>query len=246
MRVAFAVAVLLGAAPGAHAATVTGALVDGHLEVRFRAAPGERNELRVLPHESGVRFAGSVPVMPGDHCRAVSENDVICGPPGPAGLDVRTHTGDGGDFVFTRIAGIAIEALHLGTGNDLARGNGFVAGGPGKDDLRVIAGGALFHGGTGPDVLVGGRLRDLLDGGPGPDLAVGGRRFDEVVGGAGRDQLVGGFGPDAIFAGPGNDRIRAADRKRDVIRCGTGRDVAYVSRRDRTAGCERIVLGWPN
>jgi hypothetical protein len=93
--------------------------------------------------------------------------------------------------------------------------------------------------------LVGGRFRDLLDGGPGPDLAVGGRRFDEIVGGGGADQLVGGFGPDAIFAGPGNDRIRAADLKGDVIRCGPGRDVAYVSRRDRTTGCERIVLGRP-
>ena len=113
MRLVLIVAALLGAAPGAHAATVAGELVDGRLELRFRVAPGERNELGMVP-------------------------------------------------------------------------------------------------------------------------------------GGGRDQLAGGFGPDAIFAGPGNDRIRATDPKGDVIRCGPGRDVAYVSRRDRTTGCERIVLGWPS
>jgi Ca2+-binding RTX toxin-like protein len=118
--------------------------------------------------------------------------------------------------------------------------------GPGKDELRAVLGAGLFHGGRGEDVLLGGSRRDLLDGGPGPDLAVGGRRFDEIVGGRGRDQLAGGFGPDAIFAGPGNDLVRATDRKRDLVRCGPGRDTAYVARRDQTAGCERVVLGWPD
>lgn len=240
------VACLLCAAPGAHAATVSGELVDGRLELRFRAAPGEPNEMGVVPHASGVRFAGSGPLMAGRHCLAVRDGDVRCGPPPPGGLSVHVRTGDRDDFVFARVAHIAIETLRLGRGDDWARGNGYMSGGRGRDDLRVVRGAALFHGGRGEDVLAGGRFRDLLDGGPGPDLAVGGRRFDEIVGGGGADQLVGGFGPDAIFAGPGNDRIRATDPKRDVIRCGPGRDVAYVSRRDRTSGCERIVLGWPS
>jgi RTX calcium-binding nonapeptide repeat (4 copies) len=241
-----ALALVLVAAPAAAAATVSGELNDERrLEVTYRAAPGEENELRVLPHEAGVRFAGSVPLVPVDHCVAVRDGDVRCGPPGPVGLAVHARTGDGDDLVFMRVAHIALESLRLGSGDDQARGNGFMAGSGGKDDLRVVRGAALFHGGPGEDVLVGGRFRDLLDGGPGPDLAVGGRRFDEIVGGGGRDQLVGGFGPDAIFAGPGNDRIRAADPKRDVIRCGPGRDVAYVHRHDETAGCEQVVLGWP-
>jgi hypothetical protein len=244
MRLVLIVAALLGAAPGAHAATVAGELVDGRLELRFRAAPGERNELGVVPHESGVRFAGSGPIVAGSHCMAVREGDVRCGPPPPGGLAVHLRTGDRNDFVFARVAHIAIETLRLGRGDDEAFGNGFMAGNQGRDTLRVVRGAALFHGGPGEDVLLGGRFRDLLDGGPGPDLAVGGRRFDEIVGGGGADQLVGGLGPDAIFAGPGNDRIRASDPKGDVIRCGPGRDVAYVSRRDRTTGCERIVLGW--
>jgi hypothetical protein len=245
MRLLFIVAVFLCATQGANGATVAGELVDGRLELRFRAAPGERNELRVVPHESGVRFAGSGPVVAGSHCRAVREGDVRCGPRPPGGLEVHARTGDAADFVFARVAHIAIETLRLGKGDDEARGNGYMAGGPGKDDLRVIRGGATFYGGAGEDVLIGGRFRDLLDGGPGPDLAVGGRRFDEISGGRGPDQLGGGFGPDAIFAGPGDDRVRAADPKHDLIRCGAGRDVAYVARRDETTGCERVVLGWP-
>jgi hypothetical protein len=246
VRFLAALALVLVAAPAAAAATVSGELNDeGQLEVTYRAVPGERNELRVLAHEVGVRFAEAGPLAPGDHCFAVSEGDVRCGPPGPVGLAVHARTGDADDLVFMRVAHVAIETLRLGLGDDQARGNGFMAGNRGRDDLRVIRGAARFHGGPGEDVLIGGRFRDLLDGGPGPDLAVGGRRFDEIVGGGGRDKLAGGFGPDAIFAGPGNDRIRAADPKRDVIRCGPGRDVAYVHRHDETAGCEQVVLGWP-
>ena len=125
MRPVLIVAALLVAAPGAHAATVAGQLVDGRLELRFRAAPGEQNELRILPHDSGVRFAGSAPLVAGPHCRAVREGDVRCGPPPPGGLAVHARTGDRDDFVFARVAGIAIETLRLGRGNDEARGNGY-------------------------------------------------------------------------------------------------------------------------
>jgi RTX calcium-binding nonapeptide repeat (4 copies) len=242
-----ALALLLAAAPAAGAATVSAELnVEDRLEVSYRATPGERNELRVLPHETGVRFADSAPLAAGDHCVAVNDHDVRCGPPGPVGLAVNARTGDGNDLVFARIAHVALERMTLGRGDDVGRGTGLIAGGPGKDDLRVVRGAATFQGGSGEDVLVGGRFRDGLDGGPGPDLLVGGRRFDELAGGRGPDQIVGGFGPDAIFAGPGDDRIRAADPKGDRIECGAGRDVAYVSRRDQTIGCERVVLGWPD
>jgi RTX calcium-binding nonapeptide repeat (4 copies) len=241
-----ALALLLAAAPAAGAATVSGVQTDEYLEVSYTAAPGERNELRVLAHEVGVRFAGSPPMVAGDHCFAVHARDVRCGPPGPVGLVVRARTGDGEDLVFARVAHVSLERLALGRGDDQGRGNGLMQGGPGQDDLRVVRGSAVFHGGPGEDVLIGGRFRDLLDGGRGPDLLVGGRRFDELAGGPGRDQLVGGFGPDAFFAGPGDDRIRAADPKGDRIECGAGRDVAYVSRRDQTIGCERVVLGWPD
>jgi hemolysin type calcium-binding protein len=252
MRLFAMLVLLLGAAPAAHAATISGAPADGRLDVHFRAAPGERNELRVLPREVEVRFVGSGPLVAGDHCRAVNENEVRCGPPGPSGLAVYTRTGDGDDLVFAPIGGVVLGEVALGNGDDIARGSGLMTGGRGKDDLRSIRsgaryrGGARFHGGPGEDVLIGGPRKDLLDGGPGPDLAVGGRRFDEIQGGRGNDQLAGGFGRDVFFAGPGNDVIRATDRWPDLIRCGPGRDVAYVARRDRTTGCERIVPGWPS
>jgi Ca2+-binding RTX toxin-like protein len=237
-------ALLLCAAP-APAATISGAPADGRLDVHFRAAPGETNLLNVLPRESDVRFVGSAPLVPGDHCLAVNESDVRCGPPGPSGLAVYTRTGDGDDAVFALIGGVVLGDVALGRGDDAGRGSGRMFGGPGKDDLRALRGAGLFHGGPGEDVLFGGPHRDLLDGGPGPDLAVGGRRFEELQGGRGPDQLAGGFGRDVIFAGPGNDFIRAADPWPDLIHCGPGRDVAHMARRDRTTGCERVVLGWP-
>jgi RTX calcium-binding nonapeptide repeat (4 copies) len=240
-----AIPVLLIAAPPATAATVSGVRTDDFLEVTYLAAPRERNEVRVIPHETGIRFAGSAPLVAGEHCFAVNDNDVRCGPPGPEGLIVHTRTGGGDDVVFARVAHVALEEVALGRGDDVGRGNGLVRAGPGDDDVRVVAGGALFHGGPGEDVLAGGRFRDLVSGGPGPDLLVGGRRSDEMVGGRGRDQLAGGFGPDVFFAGPGDDLIRAADAKGDRIDCGPGRDVAHVAPRDTTKGCERIVLGWP-
>ena len=237
--------------PAAYAATISGAPANGRLDVYFRAAPGEANELRVLPSESTVRFAGSAPLVAGDHCMAVGASSVRCVPPGPSGLAVYTRTGDADDIVFAPIGGVVLGDVALGSGDDTGLGTGRMRGGRGSDELRAlksgarVKGGALFHGGPGEDVLVGGPRRDLLDGGPGPDLAVGGRRFDELQGGGGPDQLAGGFGRDAIFAGPGNDLVRAADPLPDIIRCGRGRDIAYVAARDRTTGCERVVLGWP-
>jgi hypothetical protein len=236
----------LAAAPAASAATISGVQTDEYLEVAYRAAPGERNELRVLEHEVGVRFAGSAPLRAGDHCLAVHDGDVRCGPPGPVGLVVRVQAGDRDDLVFARVAHVALERIALGRGDDRGRGNGLMMGGPGDDDLRVVRGAALFRGGRGEDVLLGGRFRDDLNGGPGPDLLVGGRRFDELDGDAGRDQMVGGRGPDAYFADAGADLIQAADGDRDVISCGPGADRAYVDRGDETTGCERIVLGRPD
>jgi hypothetical protein len=246
LRLFVTLALLLVAAAPATAATVSGVQTDEYLEVTYLAAPGERNEVRVLAHEVGVRFAGTTPLVAGDHCFAVDHTDVRCGPLGPVGLVVRAQTGDDDDFVFARIAHVARERIALGRGDDRARGYGMIMGGPGRDDLRVVVrGNALFHGGRGEDVLVGGRRRDLLAGGVGPDLLVGGRRFDELDGGPGRDQIAGGRGPDAVFADAGRDLIRAADGDRDMIQCGPGADRAYVDRRDETTGCERVVVGWP-
>lgn len=95
------------------------------------------------------------------------------------------------------------------------------------------------QGTAGPDHLVvtssagavrdGGAAHDTIRGGPGPDRLVGGPGDDELTGGRGRDVLVGG---------PGSDVIHAADGRRDVVRCGAGRDVVFADRVDALSDCE--------
>ena len=63
---------------------------------------------------------------------------------------------------------------------------------------------------------------------------------DLILARGGKDEIRPRAGSDCVFAGRGADRIFARDRTRDLIRCGRGRDVAYVDRRDKVKGCERV------
>jgi hypothetical protein len=90
------------------------------------------------------------------------------------------------------------------------------------------------------DCLAGGAKKDRIAGGKGRDRVSGGKGRDRLNGGRGGDLLVGGSGKDKISGGPGRDRLRARDHKRDVVRCGKGRDRAIVDRRDKTVGCEKV------
>ncbi len=65
---------------------------------------------------------------------------------------------------------------------------------------------AVFSGGAGDDVLIGGNGGDRLDGGAGRDKLRGMNRSDVLRGGAGRDSLVGGKAKDTARGGPGRDR----------------------------------------
>jgi Ca2+-binding RTX toxin-like protein len=72
----------------------------------------------------------------------------------------------------------------------------------------------------------------VLSGGPGKD---------RIYGGAGRDRLSGGKGSNSLSGGSGNDSIKARNRKRDRINCGSGRrDSATVDRMDKVKSCERV------
>jgi hypothetical protein len=53
--------------------------------------------------------------------------------------------------------------------------------------------------------------------------------------------LAGGAGTDAFDAGAGDDTIDARDRRRETIRCGSGRDRVAADRNDRLIGCERVT-----
>lgn len=262
-----ACAVLLIAAPGALAGGVSGWLVpclgDGCRDqpqtsfyVSFRAAPGERNELRMLRRSNGVRIVDAgAGIEPGEFCTAITPNDVRCAPPyDPDGLPpaalgrVNAFTGDGSDVAFASTGNV-----HLGRGRDVgsaAGPGGSVGGGPGDDELRGWGDGSLLFGGAGRDELSGFRGYQFLLGGSGVDSIAGGRGgdllngeagADVMAGGAGRDFLYGGAGRDLIYGGAGDDRISASDPDRDTVRCGPGNDHAFISRRDRVFGCERVT-----
>ena len=90
------------------------------------------------------------------------------------------------------------------------------------------------------DCLTGGAKKDRISGGKGADRVNGGKGRDRLSGGRGADLLVGGSGKDTIAGGPGRDRLRTRDHKRDVVRCGKGRDRVKADRRDKLVGCEKV------
>jgi Ca2+-binding RTX toxin-like protein len=91
--------------------------------------------------------------------------------------------------------------------------------------------GDRIRGRGGHDCLLGGRGNDVLRGDGGSDKLTGGR---------GNDRLYGGSGVNRYDAGSGNDYVNARNGRREVVRCGRGRDRARVDRRDRVRSCERV------
>jgi hypothetical protein len=240
-----ACALALVAASTAAAGTVSGRIVycdsgdecryfgDPRLDVTYRAAPGERDEIRVLPHPTGVRIVDAHGIEVGPFCTAVNDHDARCGPPAPEGLLMVARTGDGADLGFTHIG-----SLILGSGNDA--GIAYAAsvfGGPGDDELRGFGDGTLIVGGPGDDKHLASFGDQIIQGGPGDDLISGGPGDDRAEGGPGRDSLAGGYGDDTVWS---------FDPNRDTVDCGPGRDRAYVSRNDRVTGCETVTYGSPD
>jgi Ca2+-binding RTX toxin-like protein len=64
---------------------------------------------------------------------------------------------------------------------------------------------------------------------------------DLLRGEIGSDRLNGGPGLDRLEGGSGADVVDSFDRKRDVVRCGPGRDRARVDRIDSVVGCETVT-----
>jgi Tol biopolymer transport system component len=126
-------------------------------------------------------------------------------------------------------------------GNDVLRalgGSDCAFGGNGNDRLSGGAGDDRAFGQAGNDRLRGERGDDRLDGGPGDDSLDGGAGADRLTDARGRDRFAGGSGADRVNA---RDRTSRDRRRADVVRCGPGRDVAFVDRADRVAGdCEQV------
>jgi hemolysin type calcium-binding protein len=192
------VLVLAGACP-AQAGTVSGRLVycqsgdecryfpNPRLDVTFRAARGERNELSLFASREpivGVQIVDfGAAVTPGPYCqRGDVDGEAFCGPPAPEGITLTAYTGDRTDDVQ-----VEIGTAHLGPGNDVGTGDSLY-GGPGRDTLTGYLTASFLFGGPGADRLNGGGGKDRLDAGPGDDSvhAADGRR-DEVRCGPGRD-----------------------------------------------------------
>jgi Tol biopolymer transport system component len=181
--------------------------------------------------------------------------DVRSAPPGPAtgpgvpAAGARPQPGcplRGTQIVGTpradRRSGTAGTDILFGLGgNDVLRtlaGSDCAFGGNGNDRLFGGAGDDRAFGQAGNDRLLGERGNDRLDGGPGNDLLDGGAGADRLTDTRGRDRFAGGSGADRISA---RDRPRADRRRADVVRCGPGRDVAFVDRADRVArDCEQV------
>ena len=90
-------------------------------------------------------------------------------------------------------------------------------------------------------VLNGTARADRLRGTSGVDKLYGRAGNDRLIGLAGNDLLDGGSGRDVLNGGAGNDTLRARDGQRDLVRCGSGRDLAVVDRRDVVArDCEAV------
>jgi Ca2+-binding RTX toxin-like protein len=112
--------------------------------------------------------------------------------------------------------------------------------------FRTVAGGSTLTGGPAADRLTGFDYDDRIDGKAGDDVIMGSYGNDTITGGPGRDQIHGDTNAACNWAECrppyGNDTIYAADGERDEIECGVGNDTAYVDRKDRVSGCEKVVV----
>ncbi|MEA2125239.1 MAG: hypothetical protein QOI80_2021, partial [Solirubrobacteraceae bacterium] len=184
----------LGAA-SASAATVSGKVTpfneDGERfgAVRFTAAPGEQNRVRVrMRGRRAIIFhdAASALTVKGQ-CVAVDRHTARCPTTDSKRFPV-VRLGDGDDR-----ATVTMDAFE-----------GPVLGGEGDDTLAARGPyAAFFSGGPGDDVLRGAGGRDELTGGPGSDVVSGGPKSDRLVDGeseanAARDTYVGESRADTV------------------------------------------------
>jgi metallophosphoesterase (TIGR03767 family) len=80
-----------------------------------------------------------------------------------------------------------------------------------------------------------------IDGGRKSETLRGGSDSDVIYGRGGKDKIKPRGAVDCVYAGRGKDKVMARGGGGDRIRCGRGRDVAYVDRSDKVKGCERVL-----
>ena len=177
--------------------------------------------------------------------RGTDGADILVAVPAGQAANPRTLMPAGspdGASVFNAGAGDDVVAGSPGADTVLGGdGDDSIRGGDGADvSLEGENGDDLIWSGPGDDVLFGRTGDDRLWGEDGDDYVEGGRGDDALSGGGGADRLFGGHGQDRLRGG-GDDELVAYDGSADVVDCGAGDDVAYVDRRDRVIGCERVI-----
>ena len=99
---------------------------------------------------------------------------------------------------------------------DGGSGNDVIIGGRGDDDLKGGSGRDIILGRNGNDRISGGSGDDYLLGGKGNDFISGGKGRDFIQGGVGNDVLIGGSGGDLIKGGGGIDRVVDERKNGDI------------------------------
>ena len=195
----------------------------------------------------------------------LNENDLI-------DTDVENLTGGAGNDRLT--GGAGTNVLSGGSGNDLfdgGLGGDLLLGGAGTDTADYSArltpvtadpDGAAddgeagendqvetdvegLAGGAGNDVLTGAAGTNLLSGGAGDDKIDGAQGDDDIDGGDGNDELRGGTGVDVVRGAAGADWVWLRDGASDVVRCGSGADIATLDAID-DPGTECETTDVPN
>jgi metallophosphoesterase (TIGR03767 family) len=86
----------------------------------------------------------------------------------------------------------------------------------------------------------GDRCDNLVAGTATGETLLGTSGSDLLLGKGGGDRIRPRGGEDCVYGGRGPDRVYARGDGEDRIRCGRGRDVAFVSAGDTVKGCERV------
>ena len=227
-------ATVLIAAPAAHATTASR---DGNT-VRIDAAAGEFNAIQTVD-VAGTLYviesnAGNgATLSPGPGCAAATAVAVTCGMTATA-TEIIANLGDLSDLYLTGVVPAALT-LDGGGDDDIAFGPGVVT---------TVVASSTMSGGSGNDILVGGRSTDVLSGGPGgdtiqdvagdntldggdgPDVLIATTGTNTMSGGPDADLLQGGSGNDEILGGDDNDQMAFFGRVdgADVVNGGAGND----------------------
>jgi Ca2+-binding RTX toxin-like protein len=236
------VALLLLLVPCGSAVAAFVSLDDETGNLVYRAARGERNDLRIRAtgdepvhgHDFvSFFFVDSVPIDAGGECRPAGG--------GPSTYFAKCEL----DWAGGRVV------VGLGDRDDRARFSGSFAvpavmtGGRGDDRLRGNEGRNWLAGGRGRDVISGRggsdtifAVRNGVDSDLSADRLYGGAGNDEIFGSAGDNLIVGGPAADVIYAQRGRDRVGVRDGAVDQVICGRGSDATANDPYDFLIRCE--------